>query len=55
MSIAGHDKTLTLTQCRFEARALFGIDRVLVADFDEFLYCPVVGPTASEQAKCVRA
>lgn len=42
-SLAGiieHDKELSLTQCRFEAKAVFGIDDVLVSDFDEFLYCP---------------
>lgn len=36
----GVDKTLTLTHCRFEAKAIHGIDRILVIDFDEFLYCP---------------
>lgn len=45
----GHDKVLTLTHCRFEAKALYGIETVLIADFDEFLYCPVVGPTARAQ------
>jgi hypothetical protein len=34
------DKTFTLTLCRFEASALDGSTRVLVADSDEFLYCP---------------
>lgn len=34
------DKTATLTHCRFEANALFGNDNVIVADFDEFLFCP---------------
>ena len=34
------DKTATLTHCRFEASTLYGSDNVLVADFDEFLYCP---------------
>lgn len=34
------DKTLTLTLCRFEASAIDGSTKVLVADFDEFLYCP---------------
>ena len=34
------DKTATLTHCRFEASALHASDNVLVADFDEFLYCP---------------
>ena len=36
----GHDKVLTLTHCRFEVKASFGIENVLVVDFDEFLYCP---------------
>lgn len=36
----GHDKVHTLTHCRFEAKALYGIDNIIVADFDEFLYCP---------------
>lgn len=45
----GHDKVQTLTHCRFEAKALYGIETVLVADFDEFLYCPVVGATARAQ------
>lgn len=34
------DKVLTLTHCRFEAQEIFGIDRVFVADFDEFFFCP---------------
>jgi hypothetical protein len=50
----GFDKVLTLTQCRFEAKALYGIDNVIVADFDEFLYCPIGGRTASEQAAYLR-
>ena len=39
------DKTATLTHCRFEASAMYGIDNVLVSDFDEFLYCPNAAPT----------
>ena len=45
----GHDKVLTLTHCRFEAKALYGIETVLVVDYDEFLYCPVVAATARAQ------
>lgn len=45
----GHDKVQTLTHCRFEAKALYSIDIVLVVDYDEFLYCPVVPPTARAQ------
>ena len=43
------DKTATLTHCRFEARTLYGSDNVLVADFDEFLYCPVAALTSAGQ------
>lgn len=49
----GHDKALTLTQCRFESKALYGLDNVLVVDFDEFLYCPRAGPSADRQAKFI--
>lgn len=38
----GFDKTLTLTQCRFDAKASHGIDHIIVADYDEFLYCAPV-------------
>lgn len=37
--VQASDKVNTLTHCRFEARALFNIDSVIVADFDEFLFC----------------
>jgi hypothetical protein len=50
----GHDKTQTLTHCRFEAKALYGIDNVLVIDFDEFLYCPPGGTTAKSQGDYIR-
>jgi hypothetical protein len=43
------DKTATLTHCRFEANALYGSTKVLVADFDEFLYCPKGASTFSGQ------
>lgn len=43
------DKTATLTYCRFEANALFGNDNVIVADFDEFLFCPGATSTLSGQ------
>ena len=42
----GHDKVNTFTHCRFEAKAVYGIDRVLAVDFDEFLYCPSAPPNA---------
>ena len=43
------DKTATLTYCRFEANSLFGNDYVIVADFDEFLYCPAAASTLMGQ------
>ena len=43
------DKTATLTHCRFEANALYGSTKVLVADFDEFLFCPKGALTFSGQ------
>ncbi len=33
------DHTLSLSHCRFEALARYGYTRVLINDFDEFLYC----------------
>ena len=48
---AGHDKTQTFTHCRFEAKAVYGIDNVLVTDFDEFLFCPWAKPTAQAQGE----
>jgi hypothetical protein len=33
------DRILTLTHCRYDAKVRFGISRVIVIDFDEFLYC----------------
>lgn len=47
----GVDKTQTLTQCRFEAKAVYGIDHVIVADYDEFLYCPSASTNFESQAK----
>lgn len=43
------DHTYTLTHCRFDVQARLGVRKVLVADFDEFLYCPSAGNTAKEQ------
>ena len=34
------DEVATLTHCRFQMSSLGGYDNVLVADYDEFLYCP---------------
>lgn len=44
-----NDKTATLTHCRFEANSIHGSDNVIVADFDEFLYCPNAAPTFAGQ------
>lgn len=43
------DKQLTYTHCRFAAKNLYGIENVLVADFDEFLFCPRAQSTATAQ------
>lgn len=37
--LSDEDKVMTLNHCRFEARAMHGIDVIIVADVDEFLYC----------------
>jgi hypothetical protein len=44
-----HDKQLSFTHCRFEAHAVLGIERVVVVDFDEFLFCPPAKPTYTAQ------
>jgi hypothetical protein len=36
---------------RFEAAALYGIENVIIVDYDEFLYCPVVNATAEAQGE----
>jgi hypothetical protein len=43
------DKTLTNTHCRFEVKAVHQIQNVMVADFDEFLYCPEAAPSFASQ------
>ncbi len=45
------DKRLTLTQCRQTVKQLYGIEEVLVIDFDEFLYCPQSYANALAQEK----
>jgi hypothetical protein len=45
------DKVATLTHCRFEIRALYGIDNVMALDFDEFLYDSNRLPTYADQIK----
>ena len=37
--INNDDKVFTMTHCRFEARARYGIETVLVVDPDEFMFC----------------
>ena len=45
------DKDLTYTQCRFQALTQYGIERVVVVDFDEFLFCKGVPPSPFEQSR----
>ena len=45
------DKTSTLTHCRFQARARYGIERVLVVDFDEFLFAQGGGTDPEQQRR----
>ena len=54
MDATDDDKSLTLTHCRFEAKARLGAEAVLVADADEFLLCPSAGPTLPAQRDAVR-
>lgn len=49
-----NDKTATLTLCRFEASNEHGADNVIVADFDEFLFCPNAARTFAGQKYFVR-
>ena len=49
-----HDKTDTYTHCRFEANAVYGIQKVLVVDSDEFMFCPSAKPTYPAQATFIR-
>ena len=43
------DKTNTLSYCRFEASAVYGIENVMVMDSDEFLLCPEAAPSYAAQ------
>mmetsp|Transcript_4715 Transcript_4715/g.10607 ORF Transcript_4715/g.10607 Transcript_4715/m.10607 type:complete len:586 (+) Transcript_4715:69-1826(+) len=45
-----NDHTLTLTHCRFDVKARYGIERVIAIDFDEFLYCPAGTSAPLQQA-----
>lgn len=35
-----YDKRYTYTHCRFALKHLYGIENIVINDFDEFLYCP---------------
>jgi hypothetical protein len=43
------DKRLTYTYCRTHLRQSYGIEDVLIADYDEFLYCPRASATTQGQ------
>lgn len=45
------DHTYSLTHCRFQTEAQYGIDNILIVDFDEFLFCPAAGLTAKGQSQ----
>ena len=49
--ITDEDKMITLTHCRFEAKALYGIEDTLVVDADEFVYCPNEDTTLEAQKR----
>jgi hypothetical protein len=54
-ALQGVDKTLTLTHCRFEAKAVYGIEHVIVVDYDEFLFCPSAKTSALAQGAYIRS
>ena len=37
--VFNEDKVMTLNHCRFDARAKYSIQKIIVVDTDEFLYC----------------
>ena len=39
IGVYDNDKELTYSHCRFHAQAKYGVKHIIVADFDEFLYC----------------
>ena len=41
------DKQHTFTHCRYEVKSVYNIDNVIIADSDEFLYCPPADTTSS--------
>jgi hypothetical protein len=48
------DHTLSLTHCRVDASARYGWNRMVVADFDEFLYCRAGGSDLKTQRHFVQ-
>jgi len=48
------DKQLTYTHCRFAVKNLYGIENVMIADFDEFLYCPRARGSATAQRNFIQ-
>jgi hypothetical protein len=44
-----YDKRYTYTYCRFALKHLYGIENVVINDFDEFLYCPEGGSSLEKQ------
>ena len=52
--IIGHDKSATLTQCRFDANSVYNITNIIVADFDEFLYCRKTTPKPIDQINYIQ-
>jgi len=47
------DHTLSLTHCRFDALAQWGVSKVLLVDFDEFLFCHNEGESSSNQRRAI--
>lgn len=52
--LAGHDKVHTLTHCRFEAKAVYGIDKIIVSDYDEFFHCSGAADNRRSQVTYMR-
>lgn len=48
-SLQAVDKTQTYSHCRFEANVVYGIDNIIVIDYDEFLYFDSQSTTLSKQ------
>lgn len=48
------DKAYTYTHCRLEAKHRFGIQKVLIIDFDEFLFCDDAPATPAAQSSRIK-